>query len=98
MQKKRKKVDIGVLLKRGLLLGLILYICCLFFLQQGDLSRLSKEGKALDQQIADAQQVHEELVQQKEAAGTPEYVERVARDKLGYMKPDEKVFIDAKKK
>lgn len=97
MKKKRKKVDIKVLLKRSLLCGLILYICILFVAQQFDLSRLSKEDKLLKQQIAEAERVHEELSKEKEAVDTPEYIERVAREKLGYMKPDEKVFIDAKK-
>lgn len=97
MQKRKKKVNVSVLLKRCLLCGLILYICGLFIAQQFDLSRLSSESKALDQQIADAQREHEELSEQKEASGTLEYIERVARDKLGYMKPEEKVFIDAKK-
>ncbi|MGN1059632.1 MAG: septum formation initiator family protein [Clostridia bacterium] len=97
MDKKKKKVNIRVLLKRCVLCGLILYICYLFLAQQFDLSRLSKENDSLDQQIAEAQREHEELSDQKEASGTPEYIERVARDKLGYMKPDEKVFIDAKK-
>ena len=97
MNKRRKKVNIQVLLKRSLLCVLVAYICYLFVAQQFDLSRLAKEGKSLDSQIAEQQQIHEELAQQKEVSGTPEYVERVARDKLGYMKPEEKVFIDAKK-
>ncbi|MBE7036122.1 MAG: septum formation initiator family protein [Ruminococcaceae bacterium] len=97
MQKKRKKINITVLLKRCVLCGLVLYLCGLFITQQFDFSRLSKENKVLDKKITEEQRVHEELLQQKEAAGTPEYIERVARDKLGYMKPDEKVFIDAKK-
>lgn len=97
MQKKRKQLNIAVLLKRCVLCGLVLYLVGLFIAQQFDFSRLSKEAKALDLQISEEQRVNEELLQEKEAAGTPEYIERVAREKLGYMKPDEKVFIDAKK-
>ncbi|MBQ4517520.1 MAG: septum formation initiator family protein [Clostridia bacterium] len=97
MQKKRKKVNIAVLLKRCVLCGLVLYLFGLFIAQQFDFSRLAKEEQALEAQIAEEQRVQEELLKEKEAAGTPEYVERVAREKLGYMKPDEKVFIDAKK-
>lgn len=95
--KKKKKASGARAAKRIILCGLIVYICYLFIAQQFDLSRLSGEDKALDQKIAEAQRTQEELQEQKEATGTKEYMERVARDKLGYMKPDEKVFIDAKK-
>ena len=95
--KKKRKVDAPVLIKRGLLCAIVLYMCILFISQQADLSRLAKEGERLDQQITQAEREHEELEAEKEASGTPEYIERVARDKLGYMKPEEKVFIDAKK-
>ncbi|MBE7049126.1 MAG: hypothetical protein E7393_07215 [Ruminococcaceae bacterium] len=97
MNRKKKKVNIGVLLKRCLLCGLIIYLCFLFFAQQFDFVRLSKESDSLEQQIEEAQREHEELEEQKEISGTQEYIERAARDKLGYMKPDEKVFIDARK-
>ncbi len=97
MEKKKRKVNISLLLRRGLLCGLLLYIFILFLSQQFNLSRLSKENDALDQQIAEAQIEHEQLKAQQEASQTDEYIERVAREKLGYMKPDEKVFIDAKK-
>ncbi len=95
--KKKKKVDLKVLLKRGLLCVLVLYMGYLFLAQQFDLVRLGKENDALDKKIAEAQATHDELTQEKEAAETPEYIERVAREKLGYMKPEEKVFIDSKK-
>jgi len=97
MKKKKKKVNIKVFLRRCLMCGLMLYICYLFIAQQFDLSRLAKEDESLNLQIAEAQREHQELSEQKEAAGTTEHIERVAREKLGYMRPEEKVFIDAKK-
>ncbi len=97
MNKRRKKVNIQVLLKRSLLCVLVGYICYLFVAQQFDFSRLAEKTERLDSQIAEQEKIQKELLQQKEASGSPEYVERVARDKLGYMKPEEKVFIDAKK-
>ncbi|MBE7041543.1 MAG: septum formation initiator family protein [Ruminococcaceae bacterium] len=95
--KKKKKVDLKVLLKRGLLCVLVLYMGYLLIAQQFDLARLGKENDVLDSKIAEAQKAHDELTQEKEDAETPEYIERVAREKLGYMKPEEKVFIDSKK-
>ncbi|MBQ2695758.1 MAG: septum formation initiator family protein [Clostridia bacterium] len=92
-----KRIDIEVLLKRSLLGVLIIYICYLFVAQQFDLSRLGREEKALAQQVTEQQQIHSELEAEKEAVGTPEYMERVAREKLGYMKPGERVFVDTNK-
>lgn len=97
MEKKKKKVNMSIFLRRILLCGLLLYICYLFVAQQFDFARLGKQDEVLEQQMQEASKIHEELVEQKEASGTPEYIERVAREKLGYMKPEEKVFIDAKK-
>jgi len=92
-----KRIDIKVLLKRGLLGVLVIYICYLFVAQQFDLSRLGGEEEVLAQQVAEQQQVHSELEAEKEAVGTPEYMERVAREKLGYMKSGEMVFVDTQK-
>lgn len=95
--KKKKKIDFNIFFRRILFCVLAVYICYLFVAQQVDISRLNKEEKALDKKIAEAQQINRDLEKEKEAAGTPEYIERVAREKLGYMKPEEKVFIDSKK-
>lgn len=97
MSKKKKKVDLKIFLRRSLLCVLVLYMCYLFLAQQFDFARLGKETDVLDSKISEAQETHEALTREMENAETPEYIERVARDKLGYMKPDEKVFIDQKK-
>lgn len=93
----KKRVNLKVLVKRGLFCCVLIYICFLLISQQFDLARLSAKEDALDAQIAAEQKAATELAAQKEAAGTDEYLERVAREKLGYMKPSEKVFIDASK-
>lgn len=38
--------------------------------------------------------INEELKRQKEILDTDEYIEKVAREKLGMVKPGEKIFID----
>lgn len=83
--------------KRGLLCCVLIYICFLLISQQFDLARLSSKERELDHKIASVQKEASELQAQKDASGTDEYLERVAREKLGYMKPSEKVFIDASK-
>ncbi len=95
--KTRKKLNIKVFAKRGLVCCALIYICFLLIFQQFDLARLKEKENDINEQISVAQREATELAAQKEAAGTDEYVERVAREKLGYMKPGEKVFIDASK-
>lgn len=97
MNQKKKTINVKVFFKRCLLCLLVMYMFGLFIAQQVNFARLSKEDKALSSQIAQAEQENKALTEEKEAARTPAYMERVARDKLGYMKPEEKVFIDAKK-
>lgn len=95
--KPKKKINLKTFAKRGLFCAIILYICGSLISQQFDLSRLSSQEKELDTKIAEAQKESKELEAQKDAAGTDEYIERVAREKLGYMKTHEKVFVDASK-
>ncbi len=93
--KPKKKIHMKVFVKRGLFCCLLIYIAFLLISQQVNISRLRAEENDLDSKIASAAKEKSELEAQKEAAGTDEYLERVAREKLGYMKPGEKVFIDS---
>lgn len=93
--KPKKKLHLKVFAKRGLFCCILIYLVCLFISQQVSISRLRAEESELDHQIATAAKAKTELEAQKEAADSDEYLERVAREKLGYMKPGEKVFIDS---
>lgn len=93
--KPKKKIHMKVLVKRGLFCCVLIYLCVLFISQQFSIARLRTKEDELDRKIAAASKEKTELEAQQEAVGTDEYLERVARDKLGYMKPEEKVFIDS---
>ncbi|MBR5156720.1 MAG: septum formation initiator family protein [Clostridia bacterium] len=95
--KSNKTINVKRLATRGLFCFAIIYISFMLISQQFDLSRLSAKERELDSQIEAQQRQATELIAQKEASVTNEYIERVAREKLGYMKPGEKVFIDASK-
>lgn len=51
-----------------------------------------KQQQELEVQLAQEQQRAEELAQRQEYVGTDQYVEDVARQKLGMVYPDEIVF------
>ncbi len=95
--KTAKKINMKVFLKKGLFCCILIYICFLLISQQFSLSRLNEKKDDIEIKIAAAQKEQTELQAQKDASGTDEYLERVAREKLGYMKPSEKVFIDSSK-
>ena len=84
-------------MRKILVCFIILYISGLLIAQQFNISRLNREIDAVSEQIELAEREGEILQSEKEASQTDEYVERVAREKLGYMKPYEKVFIDSSK-
>ena len=50
--------------------------------------------EAEEQQLENQQAQNDELSRVLESGSDEELIERVARDKLGYAKPNERVFVD----
>jgi cell division protein FtsL len=65
--------------------------------QQKILSAEGNELKSVQAKIADENKTADELKKQQETVNSDEYVEKVAREKLGMVKHGEKVFIDVNK-
>ena len=61
--------------------------------QQSVLDRNIERNKTLEDEIRVAEQKLEELEAEKSILGSDEYVERKAREDLGYVKSDETVFV-----
>lgn len=72
----------------------ILYVGYILVQQQIRLHDLRVEEKEVAAEIEQAQVENEELVHVKDIMDTDEYIEKVARQKLGFVKPDEQVFVD----
>lgn len=72
----------------------ILYVGYIFVQQQIRLHDLHVEEKEVAAEIEQAQQENEELTHVMDIMDTDEYIEKVARQKLGFVKPDEQVFVD----
>ncbi|MFR1500127.1 MAG: FtsB family cell division protein [Monoglobus pectinilyticus] len=49
----------------------------------------------MNEQITSANQETERLKEELENVNDPEYLERMAREKLGLVGPNERVYIDA---
>lgn len=65
---------------------------------QVEISRQEQAVAQLQQQIEEKKAENEDLQKALDSGDEAEYMERVARDSLGYMMPDEKVYYDTSSK
>ena len=95
MKKRQKRAP---LLPRFFLrAGLVLiggYLVAGLVFNQVDIAAKQKELQDLENQLEQQRQQNDELERVLESGSDQEIIERVARDKLGYAKPNERVFID----
>ncbi len=68
-------------------------LVALIISQQSVLDRNIDKNSELKEDISAVQQRIEELNEEKSILGSDEYIEQQAREKLGYVKNDETVFI-----
>jgi len=85
--KKTKLIFIAVVL-------FFVYFTVTFVEQQKIINLKSKQIETINQKIAEEQRINEELNKSKEIIGSDEYVEKVARERLGMVKSGEKLFVD----
>ncbi len=78
---------------------LLILVCCVMvikgIMQQPQILENKAEIQRLKQEIEYEKSRQEDIQKMRENIETDEYIERIARDKLGMMKQNEKVFIDA---
>ncbi len=65
-----------------------------FIRTQSDVVSKRRELAALQQSIKLQEASNDEIKRILEGGDNLEYIERIAREKLGYAYPDEKIFID----
>ncbi len=75
----------------------IIYFVYAMIAQQIALSNKNKEIQSLEEQVSAANTETERLQKELDNLEDPEYLERVAREKLGLVRPNERVFVDANK-
>lgn len=95
---KEKNISFKKLLKVGGLLFLCVYIVFVFVEQQIALSKRSDVSKDIEEKIAEAKLEQQRLEDELDKAGTDEYLERMAREKLGLIKANERIFVDVTKR
>lgn len=96
-EKQKGRIAPGRLLAVVLVGLFVLYFIYIMIWQQVMLSKKNKEIDALEEKISAATQQTEQLKEQLSSMEDPEYIERIAREKLGLVRPNERVFVDANK-
>ena len=90
---KRKKPLLGIIFTIAIFV-MSIYSAVTMIEQQKILSAKNNELKSVQAKIDEESKTSEELKKQKETVNSDEYIERVAREKLGMVKYGEKVFVD----
>jgi cell division protein FtsL len=80
--------------KKILIVLIAAYVIFTLGSQQIHRYKLNNIVKANDAKIIQEQKETQVLQQMKEENKTDEHIEKIAREKLGYVKPGEKVYID----
>ncbi len=82
-----------------IIIGLVLVVACasalaIYFKQEEQKIRIASERARLDQELAEAQMRHDELLDMEALIGTDAFVEWVARNRLGMVRPDEIILSE----
>lgn len=80
--------------KHFLLLFAICYVISVFISQQKMINSYDREINNLESQIAKEEDTKDSLNAIKENINSTEYIEKIAREKLGMYLPNERVYID----
>lgn len=86
--KKRLRIN------RLVIIGIIIYFLYVCITQQQAMDSYDREAEQYQSKIVSAQKENEKLQNVKENVDSEEYIEDVARQKLGMYLPNERVYID----
>ena len=71
-----------------------LFLLTIYFKQEQQIARIEQRQSELSRQLAEAAAEYAALQELQQLAGSDAYIENIARDQLGMVKPGELVFQD----
>jgi len=86
------------IIMKKLLLVVFVIVARTFIRQQGEINDYNNKIEDINSQIAYEEKHSKELEEKSDLYSSDDYIEKVARDELGLVKADEKVFVDANSK
>ncbi len=96
--RKTKKLSLKKLLKNGTLLVLCAYVVYTVAVQQVAFSKCGRAAEEYEGKLAEAKLEEERLRAELKNTEKDEYLERMAREKLGLVKANERVYMDVTEK
>lgn len=97
MQRSGKRTTYRVNWLRLLLLAAVLYSGHVLVNQYFEINIIQGETEATRTKLEQMQQLNKSLSDERQRLQTPAYVEKIAREELGLVKPGEVPFIPARK-
>ncbi len=91
---KKRNVNKNVL-KKIFVLVLISVAAVVFINQFSRINYYNGQIKELEGKIAEQEQIGKELSDKQDVYSSKEHVEKIARDELGMLRANEKVYIDS---
>lgn len=88
--KKAKKSKII----RVAMLAFFIYVVVSFSVMQVDISKRKASLDSMHSEIKEQQYLNKEIQSIIDSSTDSEYIMRIAREKLGFVFPDERVFVD----
>ena len=80
--------------KKIAVLFIAIYVVYTLITQQKTINAYTREQKIYEKQIAEEKANNETLLETKESVNSTEYIENIAREKLGMYLPNERVYYD----
>ena len=90
-----KKFNNNKWFSKLVLLAVVGYVGYTFVAQQMTLNKYDKEYAYYENKCVEEEYRNQSLKNEKENINSDAYIERVARDKLGLVMPNETIYIDA---
>lgn len=82
-------------LKKVIVVVALCFVAVMFIKQFGRISYYNGQIKDLEVKISEQEKISEELTNRQDVYTSKEYVEKIARDTLGLVRANEKVYIDS---
>jgi len=93
LMNQRKKSKLVIFLS----IAVALYFVYVLADQQVIINRYKQDFAQLEQKIEEEEQRNRQLKREKEMLDSDEYIEKVAREKLGMVKEGERLYVDINK-
>ena len=93
-REREKKANFSCFLLRIGAIALIGYLAVTLIVSQVDIMVKRQQLDSLNAELTRQVEENTELQRLYSAGESDEYIERIARDRLGYVAPDERIFID----